>query len=105
MSSTRRWAGLAGLALAVAACGGGTAPAGAPDPASSAADPPAATAAPTPTDAAAPADPQPDAAPDAGAAAIVPAALQFAAPLVGGGELDLATLAGKPTLLWFWAPT
>jgi hypothetical protein len=34
-----------------------------------------------------------------------PAALQFTAPLVGGGELDAATLAGKPTLFWFWAPT
>jgi hypothetical protein len=34
-----------------------------------------------------------------------PASLQFTAPLVGGGELDAATLAGKPTLFWFWAPT
>jgi hypothetical protein len=34
-----------------------------------------------------------------------PASLQFTAPLVGGGEIDAATLAGKPTLFWFWAPT
>jgi hypothetical protein len=34
----------------------------------------------------------------------VPEALQFSASLVGGGELDLATLAGRPVLLWFWAP-
>ncbi len=38
-------------------------------------------------------------------AATVPAALQFTAPTVGGGELDAATLADKPTLFWFWAPT
>jgi hypothetical protein len=35
----------------------------------------------------------------------VPAALQFSAPLVGGGTLDASTLAGRPTLFWFWAPT
>jgi hypothetical protein len=35
----------------------------------------------------------------------VPQALQFSAPLVGGGEIDAATLADKPTVFWFWAPT
>jgi hypothetical protein len=35
----------------------------------------------------------------------VPAALQFTAPLVGGGEFDGASVAGEPTLFWFWAPT
>jgi hypothetical protein len=35
----------------------------------------------------------------------VPAALQFTAPLVGGGTLDASTLAGKPSVFWFWAPT
>jgi hypothetical protein len=34
-----------------------------------------------------------------------PEALQFTAPLVGGGELDAVTLADKPTVFWFWAPT
>ena len=34
----------------------------------------------------------------------VPEALEFAAPLVGGGEIELTTLAGRPVLLWFWAP-
>ena len=34
-----------------------------------------------------------------------PASLQFTAPLVGGGDIDAATLAGKPTRFWFWAPT
>jgi hypothetical protein len=35
----------------------------------------------------------------------VPAALQFSAPLVGGGEFDGAETAGTPTVFWFWAPT
>lgn len=37
-------------------------------------------------------------------AAAVPAALRFTAPLVGGGEIELGELAGRPVLLWFWAP-
>ena len=39
------------------------------------------------------------------AAVVVPEALQFAAPLVGGGTFDGAAVAGKPTVFWFWAPT
>ncbi len=35
----------------------------------------------------------------------VPDVLAFTAPLVGGGELDAAALADKPTAFWFWAPT
>ncbi|MFZ4811473.1 MAG: hypothetical protein ACOYL9_09030 [Ilumatobacteraceae bacterium] len=35
----------------------------------------------------------------------VPAALAFQAPLVGGGEFDGATYAGRPVAFWFWAPT
>ena len=60
---------------------------------------PAATAAP-----AAPADAGDD---DTGAdsGAVVPAALQFTAPLVGGGEIVGDELAGKPTAFWFWSPT
>jgi len=38
-------------------------------------------------------------------AAQVPGLLQFTAPLVGGGELDAAELADKPTAFWFWSPT
>ena len=34
-----------------------------------------------------------------------PELLQFSAPLVGGGELDAAALADKPTAFWFWSPT
>lgn len=44
---------------------------------------------------------------DGGSAVVpadVPAALQFSAPLVGGGDIELTTLAGRPVLLWFWAP-
>ncbi len=33
-----------------------------------------------------------------------PEILRISAPLVGGGELDLATVADRPLLLWFWAP-
>ena len=40
-----------------------------------------------------------------GSAAAAPSVLQFSAPLVGGGDLDATTLAGKPTVFWFWAPT
>ena len=34
----------------------------------------------------------------------VPSILQIKAPLIGGGELDFATFAGKPLAVWFWAP-
>jgi hypothetical protein len=34
----------------------------------------------------------------------VPEALRFSAPLIGGGEIDLAGFAGRPVLLWFWSP-
>ena len=37
--------------------------------------------------------------------ATVPAALDFRAPLVGGGEFDGAAYAGRPVAFWFWAPT
>jgi hypothetical protein len=37
-------------------------------------------------------------------AAAVPEALRFRAPRVGGGEIDMSTLAGKPVVMWFWAP-
>lgn len=37
--------------------------------------------------------------------AVVPASLQFTAPLIGGGEIVGDELAGKPTAFWFWSPT
>jgi len=46
-----------------------------------------------------------DPAPTEAPAAVVPEALQFTAPLVGGGTFDGAAVAGKPTVFWFWAPT
>lgn len=106
-----------GLVLVGAACGAGdesgsNTPATGADAAIEA--PPATDAAP-PADATStkPADPagadepaENGADPDAEATdQVVPAALQFTAPLVGGGELDAAALAGKPTVFWFWAPT
>ncbi|MFK8023710.1 MAG: hypothetical protein AB8G26_07080 [Ilumatobacter sp.] len=42
---------------------------------------------------------------DAPAPSGIPEALAFSSPLVGGGQLDAATLADKPTAFWFWAPT
>jgi hypothetical protein len=35
----------------------------------------------------------------------VPEALQFRAPVVGGGELDMSAYAGQTVAFWFWAPT
>ena len=35
----------------------------------------------------------------------VPDVLRFSAPTVGGGEIDATSLAGTPTVFWFWAPT
>lgn len=58
------------------------------------------TAAPADESATDTADPTP-----ADGAVAVPEALQFTAPLVGGGTFDGAALADKPTVFWFWAPT
>ena len=52
-------------------------------------------------------DAAPAAEPNRGSAVVpaeAPAALQFSAPLIGGGDIELTTLAGRPVLLWFWAP-
>ena len=40
-----------------------------------------------------------------GAAVAAPEALQFTAPLVGGGSLDFTQYSGRTVALWFWAPT
>lgn len=42
---------------------------------------------------------------DAEPGAAVPEVLRFSAPVVGGGQFDASTLAGRPTAFWFWAPT
>ncbi|MGI5165824.1 TlpA family protein disulfide reductase [Spirillospora sp. CA-253888] len=81
---------LAAAALALAACGGGSedpAPATAAAPQSSASDKPAESGGPTKE-----------------AAKDVPAQLKFTAEKLGGGTFDGASLAGKPVVLWFWAP-
>lgn len=31
--------------------------------------------------------------------------LSFTAPVLSGGQLDGASLAGQTVMLWFWAPT
>lgn len=83
--------------LVLAACGGADDAGTEPDePAVTAADPSAAA----PADTAASAS-----APTAASDVDVPAALQFTAPAVGGGQIDVAASAGTPTVFWFWAPT
>lgn len=44
------------------------------------------------------------AAPAATGTGAVPSTLAFTARAVGGAAFDGATLAGRPTVLWFWAP-
>lgn len=46
----------------------------------------------------------PAAAAAAGTVAAAPATLSFTGTTLDGASFDAATLAGKPTLLWFWAP-
>jgi len=36
--------------------------------------------------------------------AVVPASLKFTGKTLDGKSFDAATMAGKPTILWFWAP-
>jgi thiol-disulfide isomerase/thioredoxin len=43
-------------------------------------------------------------APPADAPAVVPAALKFTGKTLDGASFDAARMAGKPTILWFWAP-
>ena len=52
------------------------------------------------TTAAAPTTPSDPTAP----AAAVPTALDFAATLIDGSEIEMGQYAGRPVLLWFWAP-
>lgn len=42
--------------------------------------------------------------PAASATGAVPSTLAFTARTVDGAEFDGASLAGRPTVLWFWAP-
>ncbi|WP_073224328.1 redoxin domain-containing protein [Streptomyces sp. NBRC 110465] len=61
----------------------------------------------SPSTATSPAQPPADSAGSGGTGAdgaTVPAALDFTATTVDGKPFDAKTLAGKPTVLWFWAP-
>lgn len=80
------------------ACGGADDPAAEPAPATAA---PSATDATTPPESSTAATPAPT---DGSVDAAVPEALDFSAPLVGGGTIELGASAGRPVLLWFWAP-
>ena len=77
------------------------------------AEPDAADASPATTPSATPsaavdADPSPEAQttpePSGIAPADVPATLEFSATTVGGETFDGASVAGRPTVFWFWAP-
>jgi len=87
--TSRVGSGLLGCVLAglLAACGS---PAAAPPPA----------VAPPPTGVGGPAGVVPAASP----ATAVPATLKFTGTTLDGKAFDAAGLAGKPTILWFWAP-
>jgi thiol-disulfide isomerase/thioredoxin len=85
----RRRAVLLAAGLALAGCTK-AAPAAAPAPASEAAP---VTSAGTPAASAEPAKP-----------AVTPKSLKFSGTTLAGAAFDAASLAGKPALLWFWAP-
>lgn len=94
------------VATLLASCGGGNDTDGSPVASS------AGTESSVPTSpSAAPDDTSPATSAPAGSAPVVtsdvaaPDALQFTAPLVGGGSLDFTQYAGKTVALWFWAPT
>jgi hypothetical protein len=96
-------------ATVLAACGGGAArssgdTAAAPTGTQGGAPPTAPPTDATPATAAPPTRVPSDPSDEATSGATVPAALQFSAPLVGGGDIELGALAGRPVLLWFWAP-
>ncbi|MBB4762205.1 TlpA family protein disulfide reductase [Amorphoplanes digitatis] len=70
----------------------------------SAATPPAGPALPAAEQAAEPAAADAGATEPPEAPAVVPASLKFKGRTLDGKTFDAATMAGKPTILWFWAP-
>jgi hypothetical protein len=96
-----------GVLLTLASCGSSkavttAAPAAAPAATTAA---PAATTVPAATTAAPAATTAAPAAGSPAPAAAVPEIYNFKANKVGGGAVDGAEFAGKPTAFWFWAPT
>ncbi|MDW3849503.1 redoxin family protein [Micromonospora sp. BRA006-A] len=61
-----------------------------------------AAVAPAPPAAASPSGPA--SAPASASSAVVPAALSFTGKTLDGTAFDAAALAGRPVVLWFWAP-
>jgi hypothetical protein len=88
MAMRARTVSAVALALLAAACGGGitTTTSG---------------ATPSSSSITAPGSSSPPASPSR---ATVPEVLDFEAPLLGGGSLQGADLAGKDVAFWFWAP-
>ncbi len=84
------------LVLLASACGQDAAPTRAPDAVSSTGSSPSPSEEPSDAAAAPSSDGDPDAA--------VPALLDFTGVTVEGAAFDGASLAGRPTVLWFWAP-
>ena len=97
----RRLAVPAVIAVALAACGGG---ADEPDAATAPTTTAAAIERPATSEGSSESTGTPESTGIDAGGAIVPEALQFSAPLVGGGDIEMASLAGRPVLLWFWAP-
>ncbi|QHY94405.1 Soluble secreted antigen MPT53 precursor [Streptomyces sp. S4.7] len=64
------------------------------------------TASTSPSNASSPGQPSasPDASDTAATGSPAPQAIRFTATTVDGKPFDAKTLAGKPTVLWFWAP-
>lgn len=77
-----------------------TAPVNDPDPATT----DATNTAPAPTGAPSPSAAPPTTEPPTETPVAVPEALNFSARLLDGSEIELGAYAGRPVLLWFWAP-
>jgi thiol-disulfide isomerase/thioredoxin len=92
-----------GAFLLVAGCAGPDIPQTAPPSASAI---PSVSASPSPSVTSSPATPSAEPSGEAPSEAPkeVPATLRFRGTKVDGGDFNGATLAGKPVLMWFWAP-
>ncbi|SDT14705.1 redoxin family protein [Jiangella sp. DSM 45060] len=86
-------AGLLAVAVLLAGCGA------AEDETEAALSSPPVTASPSASP-----SPSPAPTPSPTPAVVVPEELDFTAATVGGGTFDGASLAGRPAVLWFWAP-